>query len=126
MSNCIEIHTDTFIPWEQISEPQMLLAHLQAAETDPQGKSFNHSYSNHHFAWYLPLDAIEVEKDGIAFLWGYGNSGHTERDFKGLIYSLSAYLLPNVHIVAEVSNEFDNFETRYIMDILASDPWGLA
>ena len=103
----------------------MLLAHIQAANTDQAAQGFDGSYSNHHFYWYLMPDNVELEEDGIAFIWGKGRSGHTWRDFKGTLQVLNQYLVPNVYVPIEVADEYDGFETTEIVHMNCSNPFNI-
>ena len=124
MSNCLDIHTGSFIPWQQITEPQMLLAHLKAAAADPTAMTMHSTnWRNYHFAWFMRLNEnVFIEPDGLMISWGLAKSMHTWRDFRSTLRALSGYLVPDVHVVVEASDESDGFDRTFQLDYDCAHP----
>jgi hypothetical protein len=108
MSNCIDIHNCTVIPYDQILQPQMLMARAAAASQCRAG--YGDGEFSDCWTWFLTLDSVIEEDDGICFEWGYARSGHTWRDFKATLLALSEYLVPDIRIPFEITDEYDGHE----------------
>jgi len=114
MSNCIEIHSNRL----ELSDTFFNVSAFQdwfneQKDTDERGGSTG-------FYWFLKRNT-EIEENKVVVRVGQGNSSHTWRDFKWLVWTLNSFFTFPFKHTFQVADEMDGFDL--VEDVEVSWPY---
>lgn len=111
MSNCIQLHHHIVVMTKEQIDVSALKARIdkvKGLEKAPEWKPSDDGY----MIWWFLADNTEFETDGsVTIRFGKGRSGHTWRDFRALILTLSKYMKQEVKHAFLLADACDGFDT---------------
>lgn len=97
MSNCVDIYSTVFIPFDQINVPA-LMQDIEEVNKLPKAPSWEDGHRNVIW-WFLGKENVWTEDNLLCINLGDHRSMHTWRDLAGTLKALNKYALQEPIIV---------------------------